>query len=311
VRVGITAMLTDRSVRPDELACAAENLGFTSLLLPEHTHLPLRSRDAHPLEERVPDDYARTLDPFVALAMAAGVTETLVLGTGIALLPVRDTLLTAKEVATLDHLSGGRVVLGIGAGWNLRELADHGIDVSTRRAKLREQVAAMRTLWRDEVAAFEGEHVAFEPSLAWPKPVAGTVPIWLGVGGGPRGLADVASVADVWAPHGASGLAEALPRLAAACEAHGRDPASVRTVPVGTRPTAGKLDHLATLGVDEVVVLLPDAGRDAALAELARTADVVDDWRGGAPAPDDERAGTARPSPTSHAAPVGARRSTT
>lgn len=311
MRVGITAMLTDRSIRPDELARAAEDRGFHSLLLPEHTHLPLASRDDHPLEGRVPGDYARTLDPFVALALAAGVTETLVLGTGIALLPVRDTLLTAKEVATLDHLSGGRVVLGVGAGWNLAELADHGIDVSTRRARLREQVAAMRSLWRDEVATFAGDHVSFEPSWAWPKPVSGDVPIWLGVGAGPTGLADVAAFADVWAPHGASGLVDALPRLAAACDAIDRDPASVRTVPVGTRPTAGKLDHLVALGIDEIVVLLPDVRRDAALAELDRVADLLTDWRGAAPARADERALAATTPADPHAAPVGARRSTT
>lgn len=311
MRVGITAMLTDRSIRPEELARVAEAHGFHSLLLPEHTHLPLTSRDDHPLEGRVPDAYARTLDPFVALALAAGATERIVLGTGIALLPVRDAILTAKEVATLDHLSGGRVVLGIGAGWNTAELADHGVDPATRRARMREQVAAMRRLWRDEVASFAGDHVRLSPSWAWPKPVAGDVPIWLGVGAGPTGLADVAAFADVWAPHGASGLAGALPRLAAACEAAGRDPATVRTVPVGTRPTAGKLDHLAALGVDEVVVLLPDASRDAALRELERIAGLLTDWRGAAGAPPDERAAPAPPPPDLQAGPVGARRSTT
>ncbi len=170
---------------------------------------------------------------------------------------------------------------------------------------MRDQLAVMRTLWRDEVAHHTGAHHSLQPSWAWPKPVTGDVPIWLGVGAGPVGLADVAELADVWAPHGAAGIAAALPRLAAACESAGRDPATVRTVPFGTRPTPGKLDHLAELGIDEIVVLLPDPSRDAALAELERVADLLTAWRGAAPFEDGPRARPATAPLTDQTAPTG------
>lgn len=278
---GITAMLTDQTIGPVELAVEAEQRHFTSLFLPEHTHIPTRRKTPHPSGGPLPDEYKRTLDPIVALAMAAQATGMIRLGTGIALVAARDPFLFAKELATLDHLAGGRVVLGAGLGWNVEELADHGVDFEQRRQLTREKIAAMRALWRDDEAAYEGDLITFGPAWSWPKPAARQIPVWLGVGAGPRNLADVAAYADAWIPVGGSGLSEAIPKLRAACEQAGRDPDEVGVVPFGSLPTPGKLDHFADLGVAEVVVLLPSAGRDETLAALDKATTTIDSWRRG------------------------------
>lgn len=168
----MTVFLTDRDVGVAELARAVEERGFASLFLPEHTHIPVRRATPAPTGEHpLPGAYARTLDPWVALSAAGAVTTRLRLGTGVALPAQHDPIALAKQIATLDHLSGGRVTLGVGYGWNLEEIADHGIDPQRRRAVVREHILAMQALWRDDVASFDGEHVAFEPTWAWPKPV--------------------------------------------------------------------------------------------------------------------------------------------
>lgn len=279
--LGATVFLTDRSIEPVELARELEQRGFTSLWLPEHTHIPTSRRTPAPMGEPLAEEYRRCLDPFVTLGMAAAVTSTLRLGTGVALLAERDPIVTAKEVATLDHCSGGRMALGVGYGWNIEELEDHGGSKATRRAVVRERVLAMQRLWAQEEASFDGEHVQLSPSWQWPKPVqqvrgASGVPVLVGGAAGPTLFAHIAEFADGWIPHGGAGVAAAMDDLRAASDVAGRDPAELRVVPFGTVPTPGKLDHYASLGITETVIGLPSAGRDEVLAALDALAELVD-----------------------------------
>jgi len=272
MEIGLTMFATDQSMDVVALAREAEARGFHSLYLPEHTHIPVSRRTPPPTgETELAEEYRRTLDPFVALAAAATATERLVLGTGIALVAQREPIVTAKAVATLDHLSGGRVVLGIGFGWNHEELEDHGIDVRRRRARTREHVLAMQVLWRDEVASFDGEFVRFEPSWSWPKPVtAGGPPILLGGAPGPKLFAHIAEYGHGWIPIGGAGMRDALVDLRQAMESAGRDPDDLRVVPFGTLPTPEKLTYFEEVGVTEVVLRLPSAPADEVLPVLDR-----------------------------------------
>ncbi|MFI0409652.1 TIGR03619 family F420-dependent LLM class oxidoreductase [Actinomadura sp. 3N508] len=272
MRLGITMFATDLTMEPHELARAAEERGFASLYVPEHTHIPVSRATPPPTgDTSLPAEYARTLDPLVALAAAAAVTERITLGTGILLPAQRDPIVTAKAVATLDRLAGGRFALGIGYGWNAEEAADHGVPWQRRRAMVREHVLAMRALWTDDEASFKGEFVDFEASWSWPKPL-GRVPVLLGGAPGPTLFAHIAEYGDGWLPIGGSGVRAALPDLRRACERAGR--AMVPVIPFGTEPTPQKLGYYATLGIEEVVLRLPSAGRDTVLPlldEYART----------------------------------------
>jgi probable F420-dependent oxidoreductase len=275
VRLGVTVFLTDRTITPADLAREAEARGFVSLYVPEHTHIPVsRATPAPTGDGELADEYRRTLDPFVALSAAAAVTERLAVGTGISLVAQHDPIVMAKQIATLDHLSGGRFTLGVGFGWNREEAADHGVTHwAARRAVVAEKVALMQSLWRDEVASFAGEHVSLSPSWAWPKPVQRPrVRTLVGGGGGPRLFEAAASYGDGWMPIGGAGVAKQLPALRAAFEAAGRDPDTIEIVPFGTVPDAGKLEHYASLGVEEVVLRLPSAPRDDVLRVLDRHA---------------------------------------
>ena len=269
MRLGVTCFLTDRDLAPAELATAAEERGFTSLYLPEHTHLPVSADTPPALVEGVrADDYKRSLDPFVALATAVPVTRRLQLGTGVVLAAQHDPIVLAKQVATLDHLSGGRAVLGIGFGWNRQEAADHGVDFAVRRRVAREHVLCMQALWADEQAEFHGEFVDLDACYSWPKPVRGGVPVLLGGAATPGNFAAIAEFADGWMPIGGSGLGEAIPALRRAVEDAGRDPGAIRVLPFGTIPSDAKLEHFAGLGVDEVVLRVPAGNRSEVLGVL-------------------------------------------
>ncbi len=275
--LGVTTFATDRSMDVVALAREVESRGFSSLYLPEHTHIPTSRRTPAPTgQPELPEEYRRTLDPFVALAAAAAATERLVLGTGITLVAQRDPIVTAKAVATLDHLSGGRLVLGVGFGWNVEEMADHGVDPARRRARAREHVLAMQALWNRDEAGFEGEFVSFEPSWSWPKPVqAGGPPILVGGAAGAGLFAHVAEYGHGWIPIGGAGVRDALPELRAAMEAAGRDPAELRVVPFGAVPSPDKLEYFAEIGVTEVVAQLPSAPADQVLPVLDRYASLL------------------------------------
>src|SRR5665213_2231813 len=171
MKIGVTAFLTDRAMAPGAFAVAAEERGYHSLYLPEHTHFPVGSAPPALVEGVHAEDYRRSLDPFAALAAAAALTDRILLGTGIALVAQHDPIVLAKLVATIDHLSGGRFVLGMGYGWNSQEAADHGVAFADRRAIAREKVLCMQALWDRDEASFDGEWVTLSPSFSWPKPV--------------------------------------------------------------------------------------------------------------------------------------------
>ena len=283
MHLGITAFLTDLAMGPADLARAAEDRGFHSLYLPEHTHLPVRADTPPALVEGVhPDDYRRSLDPLVALATAASVTGRIKLGTGVVLVAQHDPIVLAKQVATLDHLSGGRVVFGIGFGWNRAEAADHGVEFRTRREVAREHVLCMQALWAEEQAAFHGAHVSLDPCWSWPKPIQRPrVTTLVGGGAHPSVFAAVAEYADGWMPIGGSGLAVALSELRRAVEARGRDPEDVRVVPFGTVPTDQKLAHYQEMGVGEVVLRVPSGASAQMLPVLDGLASMVERFGGG------------------------------
>ncbi len=269
----MTIFLTDRTIDPAEFARAVEDRGFSSIWVPEHTHIPTSRRTPSPMGEPLAEEYKRTLDPFVVMGMMSAVTSRVRLGTGIALLAERDPIVTAKEVATLDHCSDGRIHLGIGYGWNIEELEDHGGSKATRRAVVRERVLAMQALWGDEVAAFEGDHVKLSPSWAWPKPrqtVRGRpgVPVLVGGAAGPILFRHIAEFADGWIPVGGAGVADAMADLHRAAQDVGRDPSELTVVPFGTLPNADKLGYYESLGIPEVVLRVPSAERDEVLRVL-------------------------------------------
>src|SRR4051812_896497 len=277
MRYGVTMFMTDQTMGPVELACAAEERGMSSLYVPEHTHIPT-SRITRPAtgDAELRDEYKRTLDPFVALSMAAAATDHLIVGTGICLVAQRDPIVTAKAIATLDQLSGGRFALGIGFGWNEDEIADHGVSMADRRAVTREQMLAMRALWTNDVGSFDGDFVKIPPSWSWPKPVrAAGPPVLIGGAPGPKLFAHVAEYADGWIPIGGAGVRAALPDLHRACEAVGRDPATLQIIPFGTVPDAGKLEYYESIGVTEVVLRIPAGTADRVLPILDEYAPLV------------------------------------
>jgi probable F420-dependent oxidoreductase len=288
MRYGVTMFATDVSIDIVELARATEERGLDSLWLPEHTHIPVGRKTKWPAGEGpLPDEYKRCLEPLVALTAAATVTERLRVGTGILLAAQRDPIVTAKAVATLDHLSGGRVSVGVGFGWNEDEMSHHGVAYESRRDVAREHVMAMQALWAEDEAAFAGEHVRFAPSWLWPKPrqrdPAGTprVPVLIGGAAGRKMFAHVVSYAQGWIPIGGAGLSDDIPRLHEAAAAAGRDPGELDIVPFGSIPDHSKLDHFEKIGVTETVFRLPSAPRDVVMPLLDDQAKLVAERRGG------------------------------
>ena len=270
MEIGLAIHSTDLSMSPIELAKEAEERGFYSLYLPEHTHIPTSRRTPPPTgDEGLGKEYKRSLDPCVALAAAAAVTSRIRLGTGVALVAQHDTISFAKEVATLDFLSGGRLVLGIGYGWNHEEMKNHGIDVKSRRALVREKMLAMQELWSREVAEFHGEFVSFEASWLWPKPVQQPRPrVLIGGAPGPKLFAHIAEYADGWIPIGGAGVREALGDLRREFARRGRDPGALHVAPLGILPDRAKLDYYQSIGVTEAVLRLPSEPRDAVMPVL-------------------------------------------
>jgi probable F420-dependent oxidoreductase len=275
MRFGVTIFATDRSMPVPELARHAEDRGFDSLWIPEHTHIPVERRTPPPTGgTELAEEYRRTVDPLVTLAAAAAATERIHLGTGVMLPAQREPLVTAKAVATLQNLSGGRFELGVGFGWNEDEMDDHGVEYRTRRLRVREHVMAMQALWHEEVASFDGRFVRFAPTWSWPKPDS-PVPVLIGGSAGPKLFAHLAEYADGWIPIGGAGLAESIPRYLEAIEAAGRDPRSARIIPFGSHPTPGKVEHFESIGVTECVFRLPSATADEVLPVLDQQAELL------------------------------------
>lgn len=269
---------TDTSIRPDRLATEVEARGFESLWFPEHSHIPISretpwggQKDAPPL----PEHYWHTLDQFVALAYAASATNTLKLGTGITLVAQRDPIWTAKQVASLDHLSGGRVILGVGYGWNREEMAHHGIAYVQRRAVMREKIMMMKALWTEEEASFEGEHLTLEPSWAWPKPVQQPhPPIVMGAAPGAKTLQDIVEFCDGWIPlatrHEIAGQIE---KVRTAVADAGRDPSQFEVTAYSAK--IDQVESLAEAGVDRTVFSLPPLDEGVVIPKLDEWADAL------------------------------------
>jgi probable F420-dependent oxidoreductase len=278
----VTIFATDESIAPADLARAAEESGFESLFVPEHTHIPAGRETPWPGGEELPRRYFRTLDPFVALTAAAAVTERLRVGTGIRLVIERDPITLAKEVATLDYLSDGRFLFGIGAGWNREEMANHGTNPRTRLAVLRERVLAMKAIWTQEAAEFHGEHVDFDHIFQWPKPVQRPHPPILLGGTGPSVLERALEYADGWFPNPRNGdpalVEERIAELARLASEHGGAPLPVSIF--GVRGERQDLERYAELGVERCVLTLPPVGTGEALEALDRLAPFVPEFAG-------------------------------
>lgn len=270
MQIGVTIHATDLAMDVPDLAREAEARGFHSLYVPEHTHIPVSRRTPAPTgAAELAEEYKRSPDPLVVLAGAAVLTQRIRLGTAIALPAQHDPISLAKQIATLDRMSGGRFVYGIGYGWNLEEMENHGIDTKRRRARVREVMLAMQALWSKDVASFSGEFVRFEPSWQWPKPVQQPRPrILIGAAPGPTLYAHAAELADGWIPFGGAGLRTALPELRRAFEARGRDPRQLHVVPMGVVPDEAKLAYYREQGVTECVLRLPSAPRDQVMPVL-------------------------------------------
>jgi probable F420-dependent oxidoreductase len=270
MHIGLAFFSTAERMDPVELAREAEARGFHSLYLPEHTHIPTSRRTPPPTGgTELADEYRRSLDPYIALAAAASVTRRILLGTAVGLPLQHDPIALAKELATLDRLSGGRLVYGIGYGWNHEEMQNHGIEPRTRRARLREHMLAMQALWSQDEAEFHGEFVRFERSWQWPKPLQQPRPrVLLGGAPGPILFRHIAEFCDGWLPFGGAGLKAALGDLGRAVEGAGRDPKSLHIVPMGVLPDTGKLAYFADLGVTETVLRVPAGTRDEVLPVL-------------------------------------------
>ena len=274
MKFGLGIFPTDRSISPVELAVAAEAAGFESFWVPEHTHIPL-SEFHFPGGGPVGEMYKRSLDPFVALGACAAATSTIRLGTGICLIIERDPIVLAKEVATVDLLSGGRFLFGIGAGWNRVEMANHGTDPSTRFALMAERVDVLQTIWREDEPSYEGRFHSFEPIWCWPKPVQSPHPPILIGGNGARVLERVVAYGDGWMPNPMSPdvLAGRVAELQSLASAAGRDPIPVSLF--GSRPDATSVDRFEAAGVERITFWVPSEGRDVVLPLVEQYAGLI------------------------------------
>jgi probable F420-dependent oxidoreductase len=273
VKYGVFMFATDYAIRSDDLAHAVEERGFESLWVPEHTHIPASRRSPWPGGPNLPREYWRTLDPFVALTMAAAVTTRLKLGTGICLAIERDTITLAKEVASLDWVSRGRVLFGIGAGWNAEEMEHHGIDFPSRFQRLREQVQALKAIWTQDEPTYQGKFVSFDRIWSFPKPVQKPYPPILMGGGGPHARQRAVDFDGHWLPIvGRDSIEESLADLKARAEKAGRDPATVTVSLFGASPDEGKLAAWRALGIERAIFRVPSASRNEVLPLLDRFA---------------------------------------
>jgi probable F420-dependent oxidoreductase len=277
MKFGIAVFPTDYSISMAELAPAVEERGYESLWVAEHTHIPAARQTPHPSGGQLPQQYWHTLDPFVALTVAAAATRSLRLGTGICLVIQRDPIITAKEVASVDHVSGGRFLFGIGAGWNREEIADHGTRFETRWRLLRERVEAMKQIWTTEESEYHGKLVDFGPVWSWPKPVQKPHPPVILGGNGPRTLQRVIRYCDGWMPNRGDYLARIPDLLQMAAEA-GRPPIPVTAYP--GKAEAGVIERHIEAGVERSIYYLPAGGRDLVMRRLDEVTDTIRPYMG-------------------------------
>jgi probable F420-dependent oxidoreductase len=272
MHLGVAMFCTDYSIAPTELAAALEQRGFESLWLPEHSHIPLSRRSPYPAGGELPKKYYDVMDPFVLLGAAAAVTQRLKLATGICLVPQRDAIQTAKAVASIDQISRGRFLFGVGAGWNAEEMADHGTEFTRRNDILREKLEAMRAIWTQAKPYYDGDFVKFGPMMTWPKPVQKPHPPVLMGGGMPWGARRALAYGDAWMPHARRPTYHLLDKLAEFRDMANR---AGRVVPI----TAFGVEHDPALwpaygeaGIERIVLSLEPETRDLVLPKLDRWA---------------------------------------
>jgi probable F420-dependent oxidoreductase len=270
MKYGLVIFPTDYSIRPDELARAAEERGFESLFFPEHTHIPASRRTPYPAGGELPKEYSHSHDPFVALSMAAAVTKKIKLATGICLVIERDPIVLAKEVASLDLLSGGRVILGIGGGWNVEEMENHGTAFKTRWKLLRERVEAMKAIWQNEEGSYSGELVKFDPIWSYPKPAQKPHPPILLGGHGEVALKRVVAYCDGWLPISmmAGDLKKQIGELHRLAREKGRDPKAISVSVFWTQPDRQAIDAYGEMGAERVIFALQSESREKVLPIL-------------------------------------------
>ncbi len=268
MHIGVAMFCTDYAIPAADLAVALEERGFESQWFPEHSHIPLSRESGYPRGGELPKKYYDVMDPFVVASAAAAVTTRLRLGTGVCLVPQRDTIQTAKQVSSIDQISNGRFLFGIGSGWNADEMANHGTVFKTRNAKMREQIEAMRNIWAESKPEYHGEHVNFDPMMTWPKPVQMPhPPVYIG-GGMPYAARRALAYGDGWLPHATRPTYTLLEKLP---EFREMEKAAGRTVPI----TAFGAEHdpdawaaYADAGIERIVLSIDSEPADAVLAKL-------------------------------------------
>jgi probable F420-dependent oxidoreductase len=278
MQIGAAMFFTDYSMAPAELGRALEERGFESLWAPEHSHIPLSRKSPFPSGGELPKQYYDAMDPFVTLSVAASVTKKLKLGTGVCLVIQRDTIQTAKAVASLDQVSAGRFLFGIGGGWNQDEMEDHGTVYATRFKKMREQIEAMREIWTKTKPEYHGELVDFPPMMTWPKPVQNPLPVIVG-GAFPHGARRALRYGNGWIPHSRrpqyEDVTDFLPQFRQMAAEAGRDPAEVPVTVWGAPENADRLQRYRDQGVARVVVSLPSEAAAKTLPRLDRWAELI------------------------------------
>ena len=281
MELGLAHFATDYGMQPAELARRAEEHGFESLFFPEHTHIPTDRDTPYPGGGELPLEYSHIIDPFVGLAAAAAATERIKLGTGVCLIIERDPIVTAKEVATLDHISGGRFMFGVGAGWNIEEMKNHGTDPRTRFRRMRESVEAMKAIWAEDAAEYHGRIVDFGPIWSWPKPVQKPHPPILVGGRGEKVLDRVVAYGDEWIPNRVRSpeeLGERIAELQRRAEAAGRDRIPVTVF--GAKAEVRLLERLKAAGVTRSLFYVRPGSPDEVRAHLDELAEVASQWDG-------------------------------
>ncbi|MCG0285027.1 LLM class F420-dependent oxidoreductase [Streptomyces sp. PSAA01] len=275
MKIGVSTFVTDQGIRPAPLGRAIDERRFDSLFIAEHSHIPVERRTPYPGGGDLPEFYCRTLDPFVTLASIAAVTRHLLLGTGVVLVAQRDPIITAKEVSSLDLVSDGRAVFGVGAGWNREEMENHGTDPSTRGRLVNERLRAIRELWTKEKAEFHGEFVNFDPVFQWPKPVQRPhPPIYVG-GGGDAAFRRIAELGDAWLANSES-PEQLRPQIERLREVAGREvPVTVYAVPEDPDVVEG----YQRIGVERVLFYLPTMPEAETIARLDAMAQVATRFR--------------------------------
>lgn len=277
MQFGVCYFPTDYGMRPDDLAAAAEERGFESLLFCEHTHIPVSRETPYPGGGELPRMYIHTYDPFVACTAAASATRQLKIGTGVCLVVERDPIITAKEVASVDRLSGGRFLFGVGAGWNREEMANHGTDPRVRMSIMAERIESMRQIWAAEAAEYHGEFVDFAPIWSYPKPLQSPLPVLVG-GMGPTVEDRILSFGDGWLAQSVSAenldeFAQRAATLQQRAADAGRDRLPISLFAASSKP--GMAQRYAAAGIDRCLYLLPDADAPEVTRRLDKLAEQV------------------------------------